>query len=134
MPYEVRYSDEANKGVIIVEDSLINNDTSLQIPGKNSTGYGKAVAENFLNLLENFASPNEPSAPVEGQLWYDTSGIESQLKVYDSTQWKTASGFTKSSIKPSASQSTPGDLWVDINNQQLFVYTGSGWILIGPET
>ena len=24
MPYEVRYSDEANKGVIIVEDSLIN--------------------------------------------------------------------------------------------------------------
>ena len=33
MPYEVRYSDEANKGVIIVEDSLINNDTSLQIPG-----------------------------------------------------------------------------------------------------
>ena len=51
MPYEVRYSDEANKGVIIVEDSLINNDTSLQIPGKNSTGYGKAVAENFLNLV-----------------------------------------------------------------------------------
>lgn len=134
MPYEVRYSDEANKGVIIVEDSLINNDTSLQIPGKNSTGYGKAVAENFLNLLENFSAPNEPSTPVEGQLWYDTSGVENQLKVYDSTQWKTASGFTKSSNKPTASQSTPGDLWVDINNQQLFVYTGNGWVLIGPET
>ena len=134
MPYEVRYSDEANKGVILVEDNLINTETSMQLPGKRATGYGKAVAENFLHLLENFASPNEPTTPVEGQLWYDTGGSESQLKIYDSTQWKTASGFTKSSARPTASQSTAGDLWVDTTNQQLFVYTGAAWVLIGPET
>lgn len=134
MPYEVRYSDEANKGVILVEDNLINTETSMQLPGKRATGYGKAVAENFLHLLENFASPNEPTTPVEGQLWYDTGGLESQLKIYDSTQWKTASGFTKSSARPTASQSTAGDLWVDTTNQQLFVYTGAAWVLIGPET
>lgn len=134
MPYEVRYSDEANKGVILVEDNLINVETSMQLPGKRATGYGKAVAENFLHLLENFASPNEPLTPVEGQLWYDTGGSESQLKIYDSTQWKTASGFTKSAARPTASQSTAGDLWVDTTNQQLFVYTGAAWVLIGPET
>jgi len=134
MPYEVRYSDEANKGVILVEDNLINIETGMQLPGKRATGYGQAVAENFLHLLENFASPTEPVTPVEGQLWYDTGGTESQLKVYDSTQWKTASGFTKSSARPTASQSTSGDLWVDTTNQQLFVYTGVAWVLIGPET
>jgi len=134
MPYEVRYSDEANKGIILVEDNLINIETSMQLPGKRATGYGKAVAENFLHLLENFASPNEPINPVEGQLWYDTGGAESQLKIYDSTQWKTASGFTKSAARPTASQSTAGDLWVDTTNQQLFVYTGAAWVLIGPET
>lgn len=133
MPYEIKYTDFANKGVILVEDNLINTDTSLQLPGKGATGYGKAVAESLLHLLEHFAGPNEPANPVEGQLWYDTGSEIDQLKIYDSTQWKTASGFTKSSRQPTAAQSIPGDLWVDTTTQQLFVYTGNSWLLIGPE-
>ena len=133
MPYSVRYTDFQNKGEIFVEDSVINTDTSIAIPGKGATGYGQAVAENFLHLLENFAGSNEPANPVEGQLWYDTSNSVDQLKIYDATQWKPAAGFTKSASQPAASQSEAGDLWVDTNNQQLFVYTGNNWILIGPE-
>jgi len=133
MPYSIRFTDFQNKGEIVVEDSTLNTDTSLSIPGKGATGYGKSVAENFLHLLENFAGSNEPTNPIEGQLWYDTSNGVDQLKIYDATQWRTASGFTKSGSQPAASQSEAGDLWVDVNNQQLFVYTGNSWQLIGPE-
>jgi len=133
MPYEIRYTDYQNKGEIFVEDSTINTDTSLSIPGKGATGYGKAIAENFLHVLENFAGPSEPLNPIEGQLWYDTSNGADQLKIYDATQWKPAAGFTKSASQPAPSQSDTGDLWVDTNNQQLFVYTGNSWTLIGPE-
>ena len=56
------------------------------MPGRNTTAYGSAIAENFLHLLENFASATEPSIPAEGQLWYDPIRVE-QLKVYDGTNW-----------------------------------------------
>ena len=45
----------------------------LKIPWRNATAYGTVIAENFLHLLENFASPTEPRTPVEGQLWYDST-------------------------------------------------------------
>jgi microcystin-dependent protein len=133
MAYEVRYTDSQNKGVIRVEDNTINQDTSLQLPGRFSTAYGQAVSENFLHILENFANSSAPNSPVEGQLWYDnTDGINS-LKVYDGTSWLDAGGLKKSSSEPSASLSNPGDLWVDVDNQQLYLFTGSNWVLVGPE-
>jgi len=132
MAYEVRYTDEANKGTIVVEDNTLNTDTTLQIPGRFYTGYGQAIAENLLHLLENFASPTAPSKPVEGQLWYDNSEGVDQLKIYDGTSWLSASGLKKSDREPIASISNAGDLWVDTDNQQLFLYTGAQWILVGP--
>ena len=132
MAYEVRYTDEANKGTIVVEDNTLNTDTSIQIPGRFYTGYGQAIAENLLHLLENFAAPTAPSKPVEGQLWYDNSEGVDQLKIYDGTSWLSASGLKKSDREPIASISNAGDLWVDTDNQQLFLYTGAQWILVGP--
>ena len=29
--------------------------------------------------------------------------------------------------------STPGDLWADTDNNQLYIFTGSAWTLVGPE-
>ena len=52
MAYSIPYTDEANNGVIIVEDRTLNNQTSIKIPGRQYTGYGTAIAENFLHLLE----------------------------------------------------------------------------------
>ena len=132
MAYEVRYTDEANKGTIVVEDNTLNTDTSIQIPGRFYTGYGQVIAENLLHLLENFASPTAPMRPVEGQLWYDNSEGVDQLKIYDGTSWLSASGLKKADREPIASISNAGDLWADTDNQQLFLYTGSQWILVGP--
>ena len=133
MAYTISYTDAANKGTIVVEDQTLNTTTSLQIPGRNTTAYGSAIATNFLHLLENFAFNNAPANGVEGQLWYDnTTGAET-LKVYDGTNWVSAAGIKKAVSAPDVSASQLGDLWVDTDNQQLYLFSGSGWVLIGPE-
>ena len=133
MAYEIRFSDFVNKGSIVIEDNTINQETSLKIPGRNSTAYGASIAENFLHLLENFANSNPPINAVEGQLWYDNSPGVDQLKLWDGTTWVAAGGLKKANIAPSVGSSLIGDLWVDTDNQQLYLFAGSGWVLVGPE-
>jgi microcystin-dependent protein len=133
MAYEINYTDSVNKGTITIEDNTINTDTSLQFPGRGTTAYGQAVNENFLHLLENFANPSSPAGPVEGQLWYDNTDGVDQLKIYDGTQWVTAGGLKKAANAPEVANSNPGDLWANTDTQQLYLFTGSNWILIGPE-
>jgi microcystin-dependent protein len=132
MAYEVDFTD-SNKGTITVEDNSPNTETSLTLIGRNYTDYGEIFNENFLHLLENFANNTSPINPVEGQLWYDTTAGVDQLKVYDGTGWVAAGGLKKAASQPEASASVIGDLWVDTSNQQVFLYSGSGWILVGPE-
>jgi microcystin-dependent protein/cytoskeletal protein CcmA (bactofilin family) len=133
MAYTINFTDFANKGSIVVEDNTINQELSIGLVGRNSTAFGTVIAENALHMLENFASDTPPDNPVEGQLWYDTGiGVE-QLKVYDSTQWVSAGGLKKATTEPSVSSSVAGDLWADTDNQQLYLFTGSGWILVGPQ-
>lgn len=131
MSYTIQFTDSAEKTPITVEDQTINNDTSLQLPGKGSVGYGAAIATNLVHLLENFAAPTEPDRPVEGQLWYNNN--TEQLLVYDGTVWVPSGGLKKSTTQPDAVNSLTGDLWVDTDNQQLYLFSGSGWILVGPQ-
>jgi len=130
MPYIVNFTDSANKTPITVFDNTSNTDTSLTFPGRNVTGYGQIVAENFLALLENFASTDEPMNPTEGQLWYKSDdGI---LMMWDNTSWKAASGIQKGTTEPAVAESKVGELWVDTTNQQLRIFTGTRWLLVGP--
>jgi microcystin-dependent protein len=85
-----------------------------------------------LSLLENFASTNQPVNPVEGQLWYDSTGGTQTLKIWDNTAWKAASGIQKGVSQPAVENSKVGELWVDTTNQQLRIFTGTRWILVGP--
>tara|TARA_B100001057_G_scaffold276022_1_gene276283 strand:- start:1713 stop:3737 length:2025 start_codon:yes stop_codon:yes gene_type:complete len=133
MAYTISYTDAANKGTIVLEDNTLNTSTSLQIPGRNTTAYGSAIATNFLHLLENFAFNTAPTNGVEGQLWYDNTAGSETLKVYDGTNWVSAAGIKKAVSSPDVSASQLGDLWVDTDNQQLYLFSGSGWVLIGPE-
>jgi microcystin-dependent protein len=131
MSYTIQFTDSAEKTPITVEDQTINNDTSIQLPGRKSTGYGAAIAADLVHLLENFAAPTEPDRPIEGQLWYNNN--TEQLLVYDGTIWVPSGGLKKSTTQPDAVNSLTGDLWVDTDNQQLYLYSGSGWILVGPQ-
>jgi len=133
MAYEINYTDTVNKGTIVVEDNTLNNETSLILPGRFVTSYGQSVAENFLHLLENFASTSAPARPVEGQLWYDNTDGVDQLKVYDGTNWVASGGLKKAGNEPDVSNSSAGDLWVNTESQQLYLFTGSTWVLVGPD-
>jgi len=135
MSYQIDRSDQANYGSITVADQSINQETSLSFVGKNYTGYAKSLAENFLHLLENFAKATAPINPIIGQLWYDTNVINNpaqpQLKVWDGTAWVAAGSVTKKLVRPTSA--VIGDLWVDTSNQQLYLWSGSNWILVGPQ-
>lgn len=132
MAYTIPYTDQT-KGTLVVEDNTINNETTIKFPGRNVSSYGTVIAENFLKLLENFASATEPARASEGQLWYDTTPNAEQLKVYDGTSWVPAGGLNKGPSEPDVALSQTGDLWVDTDNQQLYLNSGSGWVLVGPE-
>jgi microcystin-dependent protein len=132
MPYNINYTDPT-KPSITVFDNLENTDTSLNFPGRNVTGYGRIIGENFLHLLENFASNTEPESPVEGQIWYNSNPAVSSLLVFDGVSWKAASGVQRSPNEPPTEQAKVGELWVDTINQQLQLFNGSDWIVVGPE-
>jgi microcystin-dependent protein len=135
MSYQVRFSESNNaqKSTIIVEDQTLNTETSLTFVGKNYAGYAQFVAENFLHLLENFAKNTAPANPVQGQLWFDNTAGVNQLKVFDGTTWTAAGSLKKAVAAPAVGNSIKGDLWVDTDNQQLYLFSGSSWILIGPQ-
>ena len=130
MAYTINFTDQANNGSITIEDGIINSETDLNLPGRNATGYGSAISENFLHLLENFNSGTEPSRPVEGQLWYDSN--ENVLKVYNGTNWVASGGLKRATAAPDTGTAILGDLWVDTDNQQLYLFSGSNWVLVGP--
>lgn len=141
MTYQVKFTETTNpaKPAITVADQTLNNQTSVTFVGKNYAGYAPIIAENFLHLLENFARSTSPANPVEGQLWYDNTAGVNLLKVYDGTSWNPAGNVKKAGKTtlpggfPSVGSSTKGDLWVDTDNQQLYLFSGSNWLLIGPQ-
>ena len=111
-----------------IADGTVNNSTSLQLFGKSYSSFGEGLNENLVKLLENSALSTAPSAPLRGELWFDTS--TNQLKVYDGTSFKPTGGSKAQSSAPSNPSS--GDLWLDTDDDQVYAYTGSAWQLVGP--
>jgi microcystin-dependent protein len=140
MSYNISYTDPNVQGrtdIVVPDQSLETDRTSLTFVGKNFPSYAKFIGENFLHLLENFASETAPTNPTIGQLWYDTDKSSAprqpQLRIWDGTTWAEAGGIKKGVSRPAVENSILGDLWVDLANQQLYMFTGAAWTLVGPE-
>jgi hypothetical protein len=134
MAYEVNFTN----GTVakLVEDGITDSTYSVKLVGKNVTSYGEVFAENFIRLLENHANTTAPTNPVSGQLWFNTaassvSGVAPKtIGVYNGTQFKPLGGANISATEPSTPST--GDLWFDTTNDQLKVYSGASFILVGP--
>ena len=144
--YVLQFSDPSNLNTITVlpvpQGPGVNIDsTSLTLVGPGYTNYGLPVAQNFLKLLENFASPNQPLYPIKGQLWYDTSNPNKPvLRInngrFTSGRWPSASGIYQQTDDPilryTTSTITEGDIWVDTAHNQLKIRYSNDWTVVGP--
>ena len=115
--------------LVTVPNGTINTTACSQtLVGKNYAGYGQFLDDNFVHLLENAANSTAPSAPLKGQLWFNTTtGV---LQVYNGVGFKTLGSAQAASSAPS--NNSIGDLWYDTANAQVNVWTGSTWLLVGP--
>ena len=126
MAYTINKTDGSI--VATITDGTINNSTSLTLFGKSYSGFGELLNENLIKLLENQSSTAAPSAPLKGELWFDTN--TAQLKVYDGSAFKPTGGAKSQSAEPSSASA--GDFFHDTDLDQIFFYTGSAWQLLGP--
>lgn len=119
----------AGAAITTVADGTVNSSaTSLTLVGKNYAGYGVFLNQNYVKLLEHFANSTAPTAPLAGQLWYDSANTV--LKVYNGSAWKPLS--TSNSTGSTPATAITGDLWWDTTNSQLKAYSGTEWIVVGP--
>ena len=129
MPYII-YKTDGSK-LTVVPDASLDNTTDLSLLGKNYSGYGQVVNDNFIKLLENFANATQPAKPIKGQLWYDTSS--KALKVsHDGKTFKNLANIFIQAATPSYQNLSRGDLWWDSADVQLKAYDGATFQVIGP--
>lgn len=143
-PYILTFSDPNKTATITVPSAttgpgINNTSTSLDLVGAGYTNYGLPIAKNFLKLLENFAGPSQPSHPIQGQLWYDTSSTKPVLRInngqLNSARWPSANGIYQQNTDPTVRYTdniTLGDIWVDTANNQLKIRYNDSWTVIGP--
>lgn len=112
-----------------VADGQIDQLSSdLTLIGKNYSGFGDALNENFVKLLENFSNTAQPINPIRGQIWFDVA--ELKLKVYTGSSFQPVSSATIASTQPLTLG--VGDLWFNDIDRQLYFYDGTTTILLGP--
>ena len=116
--------------LIVLEDGTVDTSTSIGLVGRNYVGYGEIQNENFVYLLENFANPNPPARPLEGQLWFNTTN--DLLNVYTGSKWVIVGSAVISEVAPVDPPN--GALWYKMPARTLHVYEGGEWKFVGPET
>ena len=127
MAYQINKTD----GTIIstVADGQVDTlSTDITLIGKNYSGFGEALNENFIKLLENFSSTQAPTYPLRGQVWFDTA--ENKLKVYNGSDFIPVSSATISSTQPETL--SIGDLWWNDAAAQLYFFDGTNPVLLAP--
>lgn len=88
MAYDVTKTDGTR--LTIVPDRTVDTTTPIKLLGKNYSAYGEIMAENLVQMLENFSNPVEPTNPIVGQFWWKSNtGV---ISVYDGVKWNPIGG------------------------------------------
>ena len=128
MSYVLDWSNPSKPTITLNPGQKDSTATSLVLFGKGAPNYGEGQQENFIRLLENFASPTQPVNPTVGQIWFSTD--LNQLAVYNNEgKWVPLSGVYVQDNEPLPSISYPGTLWYKPSTGNFFIYGGSNnWI------
>lgn len=129
--YTFRFSDPSKSSFTLREGGVNSTLTSLTLYGYNKELWGRGFQQNFISLLENFASPNAPASPVEGQIWFDSAN--KAVKVFHTGSWKAVGGGSGIGVVAGATAPSPqelGMLWYDIVAEALKYWDGAKWIAI----
>lgn len=127
MPYVITKSD--GSVFTTINDATLDINTNLTFTGRNYSGYGEFVNQNFFKLLENFANDVAPTKPVQGQLWFDkTVANNPKLKIcYDGKHFKDVVTVPVYDQYSPPSNPVVGDLWYVIGLNELRVYVNGAW-------
>ena len=127
MTYTINKTD-GNEITKVPDGTLDSTSTALTLIGRNSTGFGEAINENFVKLLENFASTTPPENALKGQIWFNTE--TNRLNVFDGNSFR-ATGAPQ--VGPRVPDPlTTGDLWINNETNQMWMYDGTDLVLVGP--
>ena len=128
MAYTITKSDGTTLATIA--DGTVNTTaTNLNLPGPLYVGYGQALNENLVYLLENFASNSAPvGTNIQGQLWFDKA--HQTLNVFTSQGYSPVSGITTGSSFPATQKD--GDIFFNTNTNQLYISAAGVFDLVGP--
>lgn len=105
-----------------VPDTELNTEYGVTLIGRNYSGYGVFLNDNFISLIENFASASAPALPIDGQLWFNTTTKD--LNLWEGSTWKSVAYLIESGTAPSTTGRQLGDLWWDTTNFQLKLWSG----------
>ncbi len=124
------YQINKTSGALLVnlaDGQIDTNSTDITLIGKNYSGFGESINENFVKMLENFANSSAPANPLAGQIWWDTTN--QRLQVYTGTAWTTGGGPIVSASRP---EMVAGDLWINNEQNQIYFFDGTDLELAGP--
>lgn len=103
--YYIRKTDITETPFVVEPKTIVRDKVDLPLIGEFQASYGQEVNENLLNLLENFACPEDPHSttdedavpdidmvsrnqlkiPTAGQFWYNSS--RKLMYVFDGLAW-----------------------------------------------
>lgn len=136
MSYTFTTFDGTSKIFTVADLVVDNNQCPLNLLGRGAVNFGQKMAQNLVFLLENFASASPGTLnsfkPLRGQLWFDTTSVKLKVNTSNTSvaNWATVGGATVTDTQPSSPNS--GDLWLNRSTNQLLVYNGTSFTLVGP--
>lgn len=142
MTYDIRKTDGTR--VVVLDNEIIDTETisGIGLIGRLTPNYGETQSNNFVHILENFASRSFPENPLVGQLCYKKSAngdgslyvcVNNIISDIDS-RWKKLPLVLISNGEPSGTFIS-GDMWYDESEHCFKIYDSklSRWLSVGPD-
>lgn len=132
-------SDARKQPFTLVPGETNTSVTSLTLLGQGTPNYSTVISQNFLHILENFASATPPSNGTIGQMWYNSTAKEMRMltAITGGTTGARQETWAPVGANIVTSATAPTDLtrlWYDTSdalasNHQLKIYntTASAW-------